>query len=379
MCCRTDNASGRSALSGLRQRGAALVTTLLIVALITITVTTMTTRQQLSIQRAANRQVQTQLHNLASAGEQFATAVLARDRRDGERNNSDSTQDYWAESLPPVPVDGATVEGCVVDLQGKFNLNNLVNEEGTTEQIEVEALKRLLTALSIDSLKAEAIVDWIDPNIDATGAEGAEDDFYTGQTPSYRAANGPMASPTELFLVKGFRVIDEGGLDDYDTLLPHISTLPYGTSINVNTASSAVLASLADYMIELSDELKVVDDGYWENFPDCPEGGGLLDTVLNNGDDAGDGTDENAQTDEVIDPDDDAGGFIYENAQQFINDSRGTEDNQTLEGANISVSSGYFMSRVTVTRDDVSMTQFTTLFRDNTGALTTLRRSRGGL
>lgn len=378
MCCQTDRGIGWKTQPALHQRGAALVTTLLIVALITITVTTMTTRQQLSIQRALNRQVQTQLHNLASAGEQFAMAVLARDRREGDRNNSDSTQDFWAESLPPVPVDGATVEGCVVDLQGKFNLNNLVNEEGSTEQIEVEALKRLLTALSIDSLKAEAIVDWIDPNIDATGAEGAEDDFYTGQTPSYRAANGPMASPTELLLVKGFRVIDEGGLDDYDTLLPHISTLPYGTSINVNTASSVVLASLADYMIELSDELKVVDDGYWENFPDCPEGGGLLDTVLNNGDDAGAATDESPPSDEEFDPDE-PDGFIYENAQQFINDSRGTEDNQTLEGANISVSSGYFMSRVTVTRDDVSMTQFTTLFRDNTGALTTLRRSRGGL
>lgn len=381
MCCQTDNRSCRATKAAGAQRGAALVTTLLIVALITITVTTMTTRQQLSIQKASNRQVQTQLQNLATAGEQFAMAVLGRDRRDGERNNSDSTQDFWAESLPPVPVDGATVEGCVIDLQGKFNLNNLVNEEGTTEQLEFEALQRLLTALSIDSLKAQAILDWIDPNIDATGSDGAEDDFYTGLTPSYRAANGPMVSPTELLLVKGFRVTDEGGLDDYDTLLPHISTLPTGTAINVNTASSAVLASLADYMIELSDELKVVDDEYWENFPECPEGGGLLDSVLNAGDETGDdtaGDTTDAQSQEAFD-EEESGGFIYENAQQFITDSRGAEEEQTLDNANISVTSGYFLSRVTVTRDDVSMTQYTTLFRDNTGAMTTLRRSRGGL
>ena len=62
------------------QQGAALVTTLLIVALITITVTTMTTRQQLSMQRAGNRQVQTQMVNLIGAGEKFAMAVLRRDR-----------------------------------------------------------------------------------------------------------------------------------------------------------------------------------------------------------------------------------------------------------------------------------------------------------
>ena len=69
------------------QQGAALVTTLLIVALITITVTTMTTRQQLSVQRAGNRQVQTQMINLIGAGEKFAMAVLRRDRVEGERNN----------------------------------------------------------------------------------------------------------------------------------------------------------------------------------------------------------------------------------------------------------------------------------------------------
>lgn len=371
MCYRTDHPVVAHCSAAESQRGAALVTTLLIVALITITVTSMATRQQLSIQKASNRQVQSQLHNLASAGEQFAVAVLNRDRREADRNNSDSTEDYWAESLPPVPVDGATVEGCVIDLQGKFNLNNLVDIEGNTDQLEFEALQRLLRVLTIDSLKAESILDWIDPNIDATGTDGAEDDFYTGQTPAYRAANGPMVSPTELLLVKGFRVTDEGGLDDYDTLLPHISTLPTGSAINVNTASAPVLASLADYMIELSDELKVVDDDYWENYPDCPEGGGLLDTVINS---EADPADSEPVTDEEIVDD----GFIYENRDDFIQSSK-VSDDENLETANIDVTSGYFMSRVTVRRDEISLTQYTTLYRDNTGAVTTLQRSRGGL
>ncbi len=368
--------SGRYSLSK-NQHGAALITTLLIVALITITVTAMTSRQQLAIQRASNRQVVAQLQSLLGAGEKFAMAVLHRDRKDGERNNSDSTEDFWAQSLPPVPVDGAIVEGCVIDLQGKFNLNNLVDIEGNTDQIEFQGLQRLLTALSIDSSFAESILDWIDPNIDVTGAEGAEDDFYTGQTPPYRAANGPMSSPTELLLVKGFRVIDEGGLDNYDILLPHISTLPTGTAININTASAAVLASLADYMIERSDDLKVVDDQYWEEYPGCPGGGGLLDTLINaEGEDDpntdGDGTENNPD-------DEDAGGFIYENIQQFVADARGDTEEQTIENATIEVSSGYFMSRVTASRDESSVTQFSILFRDNTGAIRVLRRTRGSL
>ncbi len=363
-----------------KQEGAALITTLLIVALITITVTAMTSRQVLSIQRASNRQVLGQLKGLLGAGENFAIAVLNRDRKEGERNNSDSTEDFWAESLPPVPVDGATVEGCVIDLQGKFNLNNLVNDEGTTEQLEFESLQRLLTALSINSDFAESILDWIDPNADATGVEGAEDDFYTGQTPPYRAANGPMASPTELLLVKGFRVTDEGGLDNYDVLLPHISTVPYGTSINVNTASAAVLASLADYMIERSDDLQVVDNGYWENYPGCPEGGGLLDTLINAEDDEDPAAADSDAGVEGDNPDDeDAGSFIYENIEQFIADAKGDTEEQNVDGANIDKSSRYFMSRVTVSRDESSLTQFSILERDNTGAVRVLRRTRGSL
>jgi len=61
------------------QSGAALVTTLLIVALITVTVTAMTARQQHAIQLSQNRQTQLQLKNLITAGENFAMAVLRRD------------------------------------------------------------------------------------------------------------------------------------------------------------------------------------------------------------------------------------------------------------------------------------------------------------
>jgi len=363
-----------------KQRGAALVTTLLMVALITVTVTSMATKQQRSIQMAQNRQVQLQLRNLASAGEKFSMAVLRRDRNEGDRNNSDSTEDFWAQSLPPVPVDGATIEGCVIDLQGKFNLNNLIDIEGNIDQQEFEILQRLLTALTIESTKAAAILDWIDPNIDVTGADGAEDDFYTGQSPAYRAANGPMVSPTELLLVKGFRVTDEGGLDDYDVLLPHITTLPTGSAINVNTASSAVLASLAPHMSAIADDIKVVDDEYWQEFPGCPEGGGLLDTLLNAGDDDTDDGSDPAADPAADEDEEDEGSFIYETIEQFRADTKGDAEEENLDNViGIDVKSQYYMTRVTVTRDEITVTQYTTFFRDNNGALQAIRRSRGGI
>jgi len=364
------------------QSGAALVTTLLIVALITVTVTAMTARQQHAIQLSQNRQTQLQLKNLITAGENFAMAVLRRDHTEGERNRSDSTEDFWAQSLPPVPVDGATVEGCVIDLQGKFNLNNLVNVSGEPDEVEFQILRRLLTALTIDETKAEAIRDWIDSDIDVVGSNGAEDDFYTGQNPAYRAANGPMVSPSELLLIKGFRVTDEDGLDDYDQLLPHVTTLPTGAPINVNTASSPVLAALASHMPAIADELKVVDDEYWEEFPGCPEGGGLLDSLLN----AEDDPDAAAEEEEQLDPEDeDAGGLIYEDITAFQRDAENQADpenenvNSLVESGSIDTKSTYYMSRVTVTRDEISITQYSIFLRESNGGIRILRRSRGSL
>ena len=356
-------------------RGVALITALLLVALITVSVTAMSVRQRTSIQRAGNQQIQSQLINLLGAGEKFAMATLRRDKNEGERNDSDSTEDFWAESLPPVPVDGATVEGCIIDLNGKFNLNNLVDEEGKPAEIEFEQLKLLLAALNIDSAKADAIRDWIDRDLDATGAQGAEDDFYTGQTPPYRAANGDMVSPSELLLVRGFRVADEDGLEDFDTLLPHISTLPTETLVNVNTASAAVLASFAEYMLPLSDQLRVVDDEYWEGYPGCPEGGGLFD-ALTEGDDQS--ADPNA--DPNADPDEEqAGSAVYESAQQFIDDARqGDTEDQNIDNVLLDVKSEFFLARVTVTRDEASITQFTVMQRDNTGAIRIRQRTRNG-
>jgi len=351
----------RTGIKSLRRcSGVALITALLLIALITVSVTSMTVRQRATLQRAANTQVQAQLHNLLGAGEKFAMAVLNRDHAEAERSGSDSTEDYWGQSLPPVPVDGATVEGCIIDLQGKFNLNNLVDEDGKVDPDEYAHLQLLLRALNIDAGKAEAIRDWVDRDIQATGSEGAEDDFYTGQTPAYRAANNWMVSPSELQLIRGFRVVDEGGLEDFDLLLPHISTLPTGTAVNVNTASEAVLASLADYMNGQADTLKVVDDGYWQNYPDCPEGGGLLDTLIN--DQSGQASDTPTS-------------LTYENEDSFKASAR-IDDQQNIDDVIIAVKSSYYLARVTVTRDEASLTQYTVMERDSDGAIRIRQRTR---
>ena len=89
-------------------------------------------------------------------------------------------------------------------MQGKFNLNNLVNAEGQANAPYVEQFTRLLQVLNIDASKAQAVVDWIDTDVNATLPDGAEDDYYTGLEVPYRTANRGISSISELQLVRGF-------------------------------------------------------------------------------------------------------------------------------------------------------------------------------
>ena len=145
-----------------RQRGIAVITTMLIVALGTITVVAIAARQQFDMQREQNEGLIQMARDFSISGERFAVAMLYRDRKEGMRNNSDSLDDDWAQTIPPVPIDNASIKGCIVDMQGRFNLNNLINEEGDLVEQYVEQLKSLLSELSIDQIKAQAIADWVD-------------------------------------------------------------------------------------------------------------------------------------------------------------------------------------------------------------------------
>jgi len=263
-----------NAVARKRQTGVAIITALLVVALGTITIVSVVVRQQYSLLREQNEGLIQQARSLAVSGERFGAAVLYRDVKQGLRENTDSLDDDWATTLPPIPVDNATLTGCVVDMQGHFNVNNMVNSEGAVEPVYFDQFKRLLTELNIDVIKADAVVDWLDKDVNATLPEGAEDDYYSGLTPAYRASNGPMTSVSELQLVKGFSSAVPEEYEDYQLLLPHIAALPTElgpTPVNVNTATPEVIASLSDFLKPLAADLARWDTGAYEDYPVCED------------------------------------------------------------------------------------------------------------
>ena len=222
-----------------RQQGVALITAVLIVALVTAAAVAMASKQQFDIRRTANIFNNDAAYQFALGAEDYARNVLEWDITKGNPDVDHLGED-WAQVVS-VPVEGAMLTGSLQDLQGRFNLNTLVDPDGQKPNHPmVERFKNLLRSLDLDEGIADAVVDWIDEdNTNPTGFGGAEDDYYMLQNPPYRAANGMMVSTSELLLIKG---VD---YEKYQALAPYVTALPsHETKINVNTAPPLVLSAI---------------------------------------------------------------------------------------------------------------------------------------
>lgn len=220
-------------------RGVALITAMLVVALATTAAVAMVSRQQLDIRRSGNQLQMGQAVLYLQGIEGWAGQILRRDRTESQH---DSLDEDWALHLPPMPVEGGQLGGALEDMQGRFNLNNLLNADGEPDALALERFRRLLRTLQLSPDLANAVVDWLDADMEASFPGGAEDETYLNKNPPYRSANGLLASPSELRLIEG---VDA---EVYTALAPHITALPTRTAINLNTATAPVLSVLSDQL-----------------------------------------------------------------------------------------------------------------------------------
>jgi len=220
-------------------RGVALITAILITALAGTVAAGLAWDSALDMRRTMVLLYRDQAYQVALGAESWLQSIL---RQDLEDSDSDHLGEIWASDLPGLPIEGGEVFGRVEDLQGRFNINNLIGQDGEIDQPSLEQFRRLLTALGIDPRFAGIAADWIDANQDAEFPDGAEDPIYTGLIPPYRTANQTLSNVSELAALEG---IDKA---IFDTLLPHIVALPGRTAVNVNTATAAVLQSLDEEM-----------------------------------------------------------------------------------------------------------------------------------
>lgn len=240
------------------QRGMALIIGLMLVAMATLVAATLAFNIKLDQRRAQSLLTTQQSRQLALAAESWAAEIL---RDDLQNSSTDHLGEEWAMQLPPVPAEGFLVQGLLEDMQGRFNLNNLVGPDGKPDEASILQFQRLLVALQIDPRLAGIMSDWIDPDIQAGFPDGAEDDFYTGSDIPYRTPNTYISALTELQAVQG---VDD---EIFRKLLPYVSALPPGTQLNVNTAPPPVLQSLSD-SIDIFQAETLAAEAAEEGFPD---------------------------------------------------------------------------------------------------------------
>lgn len=221
------------------QQGIALITALIIVSIVVTVAAWLVERQQIDIRQTANVLHLEQAYQYADAIEAWASAILVRDFQKNKK--VDSLDEDWATILPQIPIKGGSIKAKLSDLQGRFNINNIIDNGDKVIPRQLAILQGLLRRLNMDAKLAAVITDWLDKNPVITGSDGAEMDYYLGLESAYLSADTAMVSNSELRLLKG--------LDEKNTALlsKHIATLktqgnPIG--INVNTASSEVLVAL---------------------------------------------------------------------------------------------------------------------------------------
>ena len=214
------------------QRGIALLTALMILALAALLAYALMQQGTIALDRAAGAQRAAQARGLADGLFDYALIALLRD---AEGAQSDSRAEQWAQPLPPLPVPQGLVTGRMEDLNGRINLNGFA---GDASQVAVtqQLLTRLLEILKLNPQIAGRIQDAIDA--DDSNSGGGEDVDFMSQRPSSRAPNRPLQQVSELRHLPGLSA------QDYATLSRYVCTIDKNALLNINTAEVPVLMSL---------------------------------------------------------------------------------------------------------------------------------------
>jgi general secretion pathway protein K len=245
-----------------KQRGVAILTAMLIVTVATIIAVNLMWQATLDLRRAESALAADQGLLFMQGAEAWAADILRADLVDSP--DSDNLSEQWAIELPPLPVDGGTISGKLEDLQGRFNLNNLINASGEQDELARKQFERLLQVLDLDPTLAGAVVDWLDADTEIRFPDGGEDGSYTDTDPQYRTANAMVTTPSELMAVLRF------DREIYTKLAPYVTVLPSGTKLNVNTAPDVLLASLSEN-IDLSTAASLVEERAGADFVDIDQ------------------------------------------------------------------------------------------------------------
>lgn len=225
-----------------RQRGAALLTAMIIVTVVATLASGMVWQQWRALQVEAAERAQTQSQWVLQGALDWTRMILREDAREG---GADHLGEPWAAPLAEARLStflaadrsmaddapDAFLSGRIEDAQARYNLRNLI-QQGKVSRQELQTLERLCGFLGLNGDVAPRLADALRRATPGSATEAPPD---TGAT----AAVLPLM-PTS--------VEDLGwlGLDTatVQRLKPYVVLLPRETPVNLNTAPKEVIAAV---------------------------------------------------------------------------------------------------------------------------------------
>lgn len=231
--CAPTGARPPAARGRQRQRGTALLLAMVILTLIASLAAAMVAQQQRAIAVESAERARAQAAWVLVGALDWARLVLREDARSGK---VDDLGEPWAVPLAearlstflaadreaPSADQGpeAFLSGQVLDLQARYNLRNLVDDEGKTVPAEIDVLARLLLTLNLPEDLAGRLAEAL--------ADASRD-----------GANDAPLLPVKLEQLAWLGV-DAATIAQ---MAPYVILLPQATPVNINTASREVLSA----------------------------------------------------------------------------------------------------------------------------------------
>ncbi|WP_255631414.1 type II secretion system minor pseudopilin GspK [Caballeronia sp. dw_19] len=269
----------------LKQRGVAIISALLVVALSAIIVSGLLWRQQVQVRRIENQRLLAQAQWISRSALDWTRLIL--------RSEADSAPDVtYLGGVWGVPIaktrlsdflgqigdvraqQGAStyLSGSIEDAQAKFNLRNLVSTPTPGLLIinvqEIASFQRLLTLLGLDASLAKNVALQIRAGLaqSATRFQTQSTTAAATSTPASTLAaiaqgggtgggnftddpgladadsNAPVA-PLQMINVESLLDVPGFSPEAVEKLRPFVTVLPTTTSVNMNTATAEVIAA----------------------------------------------------------------------------------------------------------------------------------------
>jgi len=235
------------------QRGAALLTVLMIIAAMSVAALAITQAVTNATQRARALDAQAQLGFYAVSAEEVARARLTSLLAPLESRLSVDMPGF--NEAQTIPVDGGVFTVSIRDASNCFDVNRLSQEAENGALIadpdQQAAYQSILQALMEDGYATDAVAlvsslsDWMDENT-VPGNGGAEDSYYLSEVPSYRTSQQPLATLDELRAIRGYTPEVLATIRPLLCALPAMADSgPLTMNINTLTEDQAALLRLA--------------------------------------------------------------------------------------------------------------------------------------